>query len=499
MNRKKNIGILILTISLLLAGCGTKETTTNVIKETTSVQEESTIELSDSGILVDGKAISEDTTSAVYGGADIVYYEDGKDDTYGEGTDEDAHTQEEAEKHEVITITQSGVYRVNGTLSAGQIAIDLGEDAKEDEEAKVTLIMDNAEITCSVAPAIVVYNAYECGSDDTKTATANVDTSNAGFNLILADDSTNTVNGAYVAKIYEEGTTDKLYKFDAAIDSKVSFNIDGETDKNGKLIVNAENEGISSDLHMTMNGGDISISSGDDSINTNEDSVSVFTVNDGILNCNSGMGSEGDGIDSNGYIVINGGYVSASANEMSQDSGVDSDLGIIINGGTVLGTGNMYDEISKESEQSYIVLSFQQTQSADKKIVMYDETEKEVVAFNPESDFTVLVYSSPEIVEGDYSFLTASDVEGDIICNVYTNISNATKDEELQYSSSSVGGMGGARPDNAKMQEKFKDDMDLNRDDMEEPDSNMEPSVVFTITTGGNQFGGITSFSNNES
>ena len=65
MNRKKNIGILILTISLLLAGCGTKETTTNVIKETTSVQEESTIELSDSGILVDGQAISEDTTSAV--------------------------------------------------------------------------------------------------------------------------------------------------------------------------------------------------------------------------------------------------------------------------------------------------------------------------------------------------------------------------------------------------------------------------------------------------
>ena len=314
------------------------------------------IVLSDSGIEVDGEAASTDSTSAVYTGADIVYYEEGKDDTYGAGSEADAHSAEEAAQHTVITITKPGTYKVTGNISYGQIAIDLGSDAKKDEEAVVNLVLDNADITCTVAPAIVVYKAYECGSDDTETATKDVDTTAAGFNLILADNSINTVNGSYVAKIYKEGTTDKLHKYDAAIDSKVSFNIDGGTLGNGILNVNAENEGISSGLHMTINGGVITINASDDSINTNEDGVSVLTVNGGILTCDSGNGSEGDGIDSNGYIVINGGYTITCANPKSMDSGVDSDLGIYINGGTLLATGNMYDEVSEDSEQTFMVL-----------------------------------------------------------------------------------------------------------------------------------------------
>lgn len=40
--------------------------------------EECKIELSDDGILVDGEAISTDSESAVYAGADIVYYKEGQ-------------------------------------------------------------------------------------------------------------------------------------------------------------------------------------------------------------------------------------------------------------------------------------------------------------------------------------------------------------------------------------------------------------------------------------
>lgn len=40
--------------------------------------EECEIELSDDGILVDGEAISTDSESAVYAGADIVYYKEGQ-------------------------------------------------------------------------------------------------------------------------------------------------------------------------------------------------------------------------------------------------------------------------------------------------------------------------------------------------------------------------------------------------------------------------------------
>ena len=103
----------------------------------------------------------------------------------------------------------------------------------------------------------------------------------------------------------------------------------GETGT-GVLNIEAENEGLDSELHLTVNGGVINIRSGDDGINTNEDGVSVTTINGGVVNIVAGLGSEGDGIDSNGYLVINGGTVLASANPAA-DSGLDSDCGSYIN------------------------------------------------------------------------------------------------------------------------------------------------------------------------
>ena len=67
--------------------------------------EECKIELSGNGILVDGETISENTEDSVYAGADIVYYKEGQDSTYGAGDEDDGHSEEEAAEHTVITIT----------------------------------------------------------------------------------------------------------------------------------------------------------------------------------------------------------------------------------------------------------------------------------------------------------------------------------------------------------------------------------------------------------
>ena len=75
--------------------------------------------LSDDGITVDGEAASENTEAAVYIANDIVYYEEGKDFTYGEGTAEDEHSKEEADAHTVVHIAKPGTYAVSGSLSAG--------------------------------------------------------------------------------------------------------------------------------------------------------------------------------------------------------------------------------------------------------------------------------------------------------------------------------------------------------------------------------------------
>lgn len=170
---------------------------------------------------------------------DIVCYESGRDFTYGEGTEADEHTAEEAEAHTVVHITQPGTYALSGTLSAGQIAVDLGEDAEDDPAAVVTLILNGVDITCTVAPAVIFYNVYECGSTDEDTASETVDTSAAGANVLIADGTINNVTGSYVARIYdpdsvvlsEDGMTvedsEKLHKYDGAFYSKMSMNVDG--------------------------------------------------------------------------------------------------------------------------------------------------------------------------------------------------------------------------------------------------------------------------------
>ena len=82
------------------------------------------------------------------------------------------------------------------------------------------------------------------------------------------------------------------------------MNICGDNgDDSGVLNITADNEGMNSEMHLTINGGTVNIESQDDGINTNEDNVSVTTVNGGSLSVVAGRGAEGDGIDSNGYLT----------------------------------------------------------------------------------------------------------------------------------------------------------------------------------------------------
>lgn len=399
-----------IAVSMLLsfASCGKMPENNNAEQKIDGVK----INLSDNEITVDGVSVTSNENEAVYTSNDIVYYEEGRDFTYGAGEKADEHSKEEADSHTVVHITKSGTYVLSGKLSKGQVAVDLGEDAKTDENAVVKLVLNGADITSTVAPSIIFYNVYECGSDDTETADKTVDTANAGAVVQIADGTENTLNGSYVAKIYksvvlnEDGTeiTDskKLHKYDGALYSKMTMNIEGGT---GILNVNAENEGIDSELHLTINGGIINIVSGDDGINTNEDGVSVTTVNGGTLNIKVGENAEeGDGIDSNGWIVINGGNISSQACSKSGDAGIDSDNGIYINGGTLTATGNMLDRISGGA-QNYAVFTFKESQNGTKTYELKNSNGESVIKCTPENSFTYLIVSSPKLQGGDYKLL----------------------------------------------------------------------------------------------
>ena len=359
------------------------------------------------------------------------------------------HSAQEAYQNAVLHITQPGTYRLTGQWR-GQIWVDLGDedDTFSDENAKVTLILDNVDVTCTVAPAIVFRSAYECdnGWKNHETHSAYVDTSAAGANIVIADDSVNTVSGANVYRMLktayksdsasrqgEVQVQKKKRKIDGAVYSFVSMNLSGGEKNTGVLTIHADFEGLDSELHLTVNGGNIHIYSQDDGMNVNEDGVSVVAFNGGEVHILAGLGHEGDGIDSNGYLLVNGGVLVTMASPFV-DSGMDAEHGAFVNGGVVVALGSTMDWAESPNErktggQATMNLQFSAAQSADEAILLTDTNGKVVFAYDPDKDkvagnnarwYQGAIVSSPGIVVGgSYYVYVGGDVSGTEHAGIY--------------------------------------------------------------------------------
>ena len=285
------------------------------------------------------------------------YYQDGENDDFIFATlpklgaslpTQMMHTEDEAAENRVLHITKPGSYVLQGNWK-GQIRVELGDkdETFTDENAKITLILNGANISCSVAPGVVFYSVYECdnGWEERTQYSEQVDTANAGATLVIADGTENSITGANVFRMlktkYKDDddtsavkTQKKQRKTDGALYSYVTMNILSGTEGTGSLTVNSSFEGINSELHLSFLGGNITVNSGDDGINVNEDNVSVVSFLGGSVTLNPAQGAEGDGVDSNGYIVIDGGSISVSGVRMP-DNALDSECGIYYKSGTV--------------------------------------------------------------------------------------------------------------------------------------------------------------------
>lgn len=293
------------------------------------------------------------------------YYQDGVNDDYIFATlpcfensnspiESMTFDESEAYKNKVLHIKQAGTYVLQGKWN-GQISVDLGQDAFDDETQKVTIILNGADITCTVAPAIIFENAYECDNawEEREEKISEIDTSNAGVSIIICDDTVNNVDGKNIyrmlkTKYKNDDSKDeikvqkKIRKIDAPFYSYVSMNINGEEKNNGVLNITSSFEGLDTELHLTINGGVINIDSQDDGINVNEDNVSIVSLNGGNITLNAAMGSEGDGIDSNGYVVINGSTLNIN-NVRMPDNAVDSEDGIKYISGNIYIDNNLQE------------------------------------------------------------------------------------------------------------------------------------------------------------
>ena len=216
--KKSKLFVFLMTFGLLisLTACGEMKDATK-------------ISLSEETITVDGEAISTDDTAAVYVANDII-----------------SSDPVSSSVQTVVHITKPGTYALSGTLTTGQIAVDLGEDAVTDPSAVVTLVLDGVDIACDVAPAIVFYNAYEC-VPDTLEEGATIDAETAGAKIFIRNKSENYLSGSYV-----------IDEFESALYSAVTLNIDGKN--KGELYVNAftdYGDAIHSDGYLVLNGGTV--------------------------------------------------------------------------------------------------------------------------------------------------------------------------------------------------------------------------------------------------
>ena len=223
------------------------------------------ISLSDSRITVNGETISTDTSSN-------VYLSNKMDNG---GTSNDA-TSSNIEISNIININSAGTYEFSGTLTDGQISVNVNNIVGGKIKQSVESFEDQDSILYSI----------EKGYDDDR-------------------------------QYYER------YKYDGSISSDISLTFDGAGTLN---VTSSKKEGIESKMHITINSGTYNTQSLDDGINSCRESESVITINGGTVIVNIlNDADEGDGIDSNGYIYINGGTVYAFAHPGS-DNGLDSDL-----------------------------------------------------------------------------------------------------------------------------------------------------------------------------
>ena len=190
----------------------------------------------------------------------------------------------------IVTITDAGQYTLSGTLTDGQVIVNVGDDEE------VQLFLNNAEIKNNSGSAIVVQNAKKVV-------------------ITLVDGTENTIaDGATYSDLDKNGEPD------AAIFSHDDLTITGS----GSLTVQANySNGIESRDDLKISGGNIFITAVNNGLFGNN-SVEIGTAVVIIT-------ASGDSIHSDGDILIESGTLTLS----SGDDGIHADSAITVNNGTI--------------------------------------------------------------------------------------------------------------------------------------------------------------------
>ena len=213
-------------------------------------------------------------------------------------------------------------------------------------------------------------------------------------------------------------------------------------------------EGIEG-LSVTVTGGGITVTAGDDAINAagGVDSASQwggpmggdrFAANGDIFIRISGgsldLYAPYDGIDSNGNVFLEGGTVTISGPSQGMDGAIDLDGTLLITGGALITAGSVLN-VSAESTQPVLLVSYSQQQAAGSEITITDADGNIILAYTSAIGYTMSGFTSPFFTIGEEYTLSINGTERTSV--TLTSAVTSIADDGGAYN----GGMGGGRGD----------------------------------------------------
>lgn len=195
-----------------------------------------------------------------------------------------------------VRIEQGGTYTVRGETDDGRIVVDA-------QDADVTLVLDNAKITCANSSAIYVYQA------DTATIFAKEDTANT-----LSDGETYAYDDAYSSQTDEEPNACLYAKDDLILAGSGSLTVisqtaNGVTSKDTLLLdsltltVNAANNGVTGKDGLSVKNAKVTVTAQGDALratNDKDESLGYIVTSGATLDLTSGE----DGMQAETYAVL---------------------------------------------------------------------------------------------------------------------------------------------------------------------------------------------------
>jgi endonuclease V-like protein UPF0215 family len=349
-----------------------------------------------------------------------------------------------------VTIVAGGTYRVIGTLANGMVDVNT--------TAEVEMILDGVAITHTTGPAINVTNAAKVsvvladGVTNTLIDGATYSDSNqkgtlcssgtleisgngalvitgkykhaiASNDLIIRGGNITTVSTvkdgfhAYHSITVHGGTIHVSHALSDGFESEGDLLVDGGTMtlavaerglksadtitiNGGNIQISSATEGIEGKTNLIVNDATIEITSSDNGLNATND----ITINGGRIYLNSAT----DGIDSNGTMHINGGVIVALG--LSPESGLDCGANTVtFTGGIVVATGGTNSTPANTSTQHVVVLG----STAVGSVIHMELDGADVLTFRVSKAYDSMIFTSPALLgHRSYTAYTGGSVTG---------------------------------------------------------------------------------------